>query len=166
MKRLFADRSGETKTSLLSTSLLWFLLFGVFLFNTQLNRNYVQRDFVDHATSIAADTAAKTLCADPADFGGSPVGDATGPRLQAIRSSVDKVLSLVSDDAGACKLTLLTADKRPLTRAQPDTDIAVELKCEFPCTLPFAAQIMCSGSPRRVRLEATQITRPMGCDVR
>ena len=34
----------------------------------------------------------------------------------------------------------------------------------LPCTFPFAAQILCDGSPRHLTLTASQTAVAMGCD--
>lgn len=160
--RLLQDDRGSATTQLLSLSPLWFIVFGVFLMNVQLGRSYLQRDMVDHATAVAADATMKTLCADARDFGGVPLGAFTGARERAVREAIDPLLELVSSEPRACTLAVHPRGEggSPGTQA-----VEVELRCDFPCDIPIAAQAMCSGSPRRVRFAAKRTTVAMGCDV-
>ncbi len=164
MKRLLADTSGSAQGLVLSFAPLWFIVFGVFLMNVQLGRNYIQRDVVDHAVALAADTAAKVACADDADLAGSPVGSLDDRRLAVVRASVAPLLALVASTPDACRLSVAEA---PGGTGGPGTmTLRVSLDCELPCDIPVAAQAMCSGTPRRVRFAARQTTVAMGCDVR
>ena len=40
----------------------------------------------------------------------------------------------------------------------------VSVACEIPCNIPFAAQILCKGSPSHVSFEAKQQATATGCD--
>ncbi|WP_394847129.1 hypothetical protein LZC95_06625 [Pendulispora brunnea] len=169
-QRFLSDTNGSGISNMFSFAPTWFIVSGVFLMNVQLSRNYMQRDMVDHAAAIAADTAMKTICADARDFGGASQGEFTGGRASAIRASVEPVLGLVaqgqasalSKDDQTCKVTA-----RPVHGGIPGSrQVEVEVRCEFPCDLPFAAQMMCSGSPRHVTFAAKQTTVAMGCDMR
>ncbi|WP_394822990.1 hypothetical protein [Pendulispora albinea] len=162
MRRFLSDTRGSGVSNMFSAAPTWFVVFGVFLMNVQLSRNYVQRDMVDHATAIAADTASKVMCADARDFGGAPQGSFTGGRADAIRSSVDPVLGLVSKGSQVCNV-----EATPKGSSTPGArEIDVKIRCEFPCELPFAAQLMCSGSPKHVTFEGKQTTVAMGCDMK
>ncbi|WP_394836794.1 hypothetical protein LVJ94_07785 [Pendulispora rubella] len=161
-QRFLSDTNGSGVSNMFAFAPTWFIVSGVFLMNVQLSRNYMQRDMVDHAAAIAADTAMKTICADGRDFGGASQGEFTGGRASAIRASVDPVLGLASNDAQTCQVTA-----RPKHGGTPGSrQVEVEVRCEFPCDLPFAAQMMCSGSPRHVTFVAKQTTVAMGCDMR
>jgi hypothetical protein len=159
-RRLLRDQRGSAMTQLLSLSPTWFIVFGVFLMNAQLGRNYVQRDVVDHATALAADATMKTLCADARDFGGAPAGQLTGARADAVRASIDPVLSLVSSSQG-CKVDARTLGPG---EASGTRQVEVEVTCDFSCDIPFAAHVMCSGSPPHVTFTARQTTVAAGCD--
>lgn len=132
------------------------------MMNMQLGRNYIQRDMVDHATAVAADSTMKTLCADSKDYGGVPLGEYKGARATAIRDSIEPLIGLVSSSRDACKLNVRegAGGTAPGTRA-----VEVELRCDFPCNIPIAADLMCSGSPKRVVFVAKRSTVAMGCDV-
>jgi len=161
-QRFLSDTNGSGISNMFSFAPTWFIVSGVFLMNVQLSRNYMQRDMVDHAAAIAADTAMKTICADARDVGAASQGEFTGGRASAIRASVEPVLGLVSKDDNTCRVTA-----RPKPGGTPGSrQVEVEVHCEFPCDLPFAAQMMCSGSPRHVTFEAKQTTVAMGCDMR
>jgi hypothetical protein len=144
-----------------STSVSWTLVFGGFLMMTQLGQNTHQRDVLDHATSVAADTVTKTLCADAKDYGGVPLGTYAGARAQAVTSAVDPLLSLVAPK-NACKVNV-----KPTAAGTADPGsrpMDVEIACEIPCKVPFAAQVMCSGWPGHVNFTAKQTAMAMGCD--
>ena len=68
--------------NLLSMSMSWYVVFGTFLMTMQLGQTAHQRDIVDHATAVGADTLAKTLCADARDYGGTPLGVYAGERAR------------------------------------------------------------------------------------
>jgi len=159
--KFLSDTQGSGISNMFSFAPTWFIVSGVFLMNVQLSRNYVQRDMVDHAAAIAADTASKTICADARDFGGAPQGEFTGGRAAAIRASVEPVLGLVSNSNQTCQVT--ATPKPGSTPGARETE--VEVRCEFPCELPLAAQMMCTGSPRHVTFVAKQKTVAMGCDM-
>ena len=162
VSRLLDEETGSASTQLLSWAPVWFIVFGVFLMNVQLGRNFLQRDMVDHATSVAADTTMKTLCADAADYGGVPPGEFAGKRASAVRETIAPLLSLVSRDDQACRLKVTggAAPSEAGTR-----NVAIELTCDFPCEIPIAAQIMCSGAPKHVTFVARRSTVAMGCDM-
>jgi hypothetical protein len=158
---LLTDTRGSATTNLLSLAPTWLVVFGVFLLNVQLGRTAVQRDMVDHATSIAADATMKILCADARDFGGAPAGQLTGARQTAVRASIDPILSLASSNPRC------TVEGRALGDGPaPGTrQVEIDVTCEFPCDVPLAARVMCSGSPPHVTLSAKQTTVAAGCDV-
>jgi hypothetical protein len=161
VKNLWTDTEGSAATSFMSLAPTWFVVFSVFLMNVQLSRNYVQRDVVDHAASLAADAAMKVACADAQDYGGSSAGDLSGERLDAVNASIQNVLSLVSSGGKECHVS-----GRPSagSGASGGRTIDVEVTCDFACTIPIAAQVMCSGSPPHVTFSAHQTAVAMGCD--
>lgn len=161
LARLLRDQRGGAMTTMLSLSPTWLVVFGVFLMNAQLGRNYVQRDVVDHATALAADATTKTLCADASDFGGAPAGQLTGARADAVRASIEPVLSLVSSSQG-CHVDARTLGQG---EASGTRQVDVVVTCDFSCDIPFAAQVMCSGSPPHVTFSRHQTTVAAGCDV-
>ncbi len=161
-RRLLVDATGSASTQLLSWAPVWFIVLGVFLMNVQLGRNFIQRDMVDHATSVAADTTMKTLCADAVDYGGVPPGEFTGKRASAVRETIAPILRLVSPETNACRLRV-TGNAAPSSAGTRTVDI--ELSCEFPCEIPIAAQVMCAGTPRHVTFAAKRTTVAMGCDM-
>jgi hypothetical protein len=162
--RLLRDTRGSASTQLLSFSPTWFVVFGVFMMNVQLVRSSVQRDMVDHATALAADATMKTLCADGQDFGGAAAGELTGARADAVRASIEPVLGLVSSDTKRCRVTTRPTQGGAGSSASGARAVEVELTCEFPCEIPIAAHVMCSGSPPHVTFSAKQTTVAMGCD--
>src|SRR5882672_5005211 len=106
VERFWKDTRGSAQSNMLSFAPTWFVVFGVFLMNVQLSRNYMQRDMVDHATSVAADTAMKVMCADSQDYGGAAMGEFSGGRAEAIRRSVEPTLHLASShNNDVCKVT-------------------------------------------------------------
>jgi hypothetical protein len=163
IERLLKDTRGSAQSNMLSFAPTWFVVFGVFLMNVQLSRNYMQRDMVDHAAAVAADTAMKVMCADTQDYG-APMGEFAGGRAAAIKRSVDSTLKLASKHEDACKVT---ATPKGQTESG-GREIEVEVNCEFPCEVPFAAQLMCSGgaTSKHVTLVKKQTTVAMGCDMK
>ncbi|MBS2015305.1 MAG: hypothetical protein JST00_20630 [Deltaproteobacteria bacterium] len=146
--------------NVLTTTVSWSVLFGVFLMNLELGRAAHQRDMVDHAAAVAADTVTKTLCASAKDYAGMPEGAYGGAREAAVWKAVGPRLDLVAPP-GACRIRA--------TPAGPSLDpgvreMSVEVSCEIPCRIPFAAEIMCHGSPRSLTFKASQRAVAMGCD--
>lgn len=150
---LLRDTSGNAITEALSFSPTWFVVFGVFLMNVQLGRNYEQRDMVDHAASLAADAVMKNVC-DSAD------GTLTGASLQSVDASVQPLFQLVSSAKNPCRVTATpTGEESSVSGARP---LEVEVTCRFPCTIPVASAVMCTGG--FVTFTARQKTVAMGCD--
>jgi len=151
-----------------SMSTSWYALFGVFLMNVQLGQNYHQRDMVDHAAAVAADTTTKTLCADKKDFGGVPQGQFTGAREKAVQDATSPILDLVAPK-NACKVSAKSGAAAGASGASGASgaddgkkQMDVSVKCEIPCSVPFAAQLMCKGG--KVSFEAKQKATATGCD--
>lgn len=161
-ERLARDDRGGAMENLSSTTMSWYVMFSVFLMNVQLGQSYHQRDMVDHATSVAADTVTKTLCADAKDFGGVPLGQYAGDRAKAVNKAVEPILGLVAPK-DACRVSV--KPKGGAGAADPaNKAMDVEISCEIPCNIPLAAQIMCKGSPAHVSFEAKQTAIATGCD--
>lgn len=160
LARLLRDERGGGLENVMSTSVSWFLMFGVFLMNVQLGQSAHQRDMVDHAASVAADTVTKSLCADAKDYGGAPIGTYVGARERAVNASVKPMLDLVAP-ADACQVRVKPAG----ANTDPGKrEMDVDVRCEIPCKVPFAAQVMCEGSPRHVTFQSKQRAVAMGCD--
>lgn len=159
------DRGGALENGF-SMSTSWFALFSVFLMNVQLGQNYHQRDMVDHAASVAADSVTKTLCADAKDYGGVPQGQYTGARKKAVDDATKPILGLVAGDSD-CKVSASSAGGEGSDLAgvadpgRKPMDVSV--RCEIPCKVPFAAQIMC-GAGSKITLESKQKATATGCD--
>lgn len=143
-------------------SMSWYVVFGVFLMTVQLGQSAHQRDIVDHAASVAADTLTKTLCADARDYGGTPLGTYAGERARAVKAAVDPLLALAAPK-DACRI-----DVRPNAEAASADPAArpmeLAITCTIPCSVPFAAQAMCEGWPGHVTFQAKQTAVAMGCD--
>lgn len=149
-----------------SMSTSWYALFSVFLMNVQLGQNYHQRDMVDHAAAVAADTVTKTLCADAKDFGGVPQGQYSGAREKAVKEATSPILDLVAP-GDACKVSAKSAGGAGVGGGHDgNKQMDVSVNCEIPCSVPFAAQIMCEGGPGKshVKFEAKQRATATGCD--
>jgi hypothetical protein len=147
-----------------SMSTSWYALFSVFLMNVQLGQNYHQRDMVDHAAAVAADTVTKTLCADTKDYGGVPQGQYSGAREKAVKDATSPILDLVAPK-NACKVSAKSGGAAGGS-ADGKKQMDVSVNCEIPCNVPFAAQIMCKGGPGKshVNFEAKQKATATGCD--
>lgn len=153
LARFLRDTSGNAVTEALSFSPTWFVVFGVFLMNVQLGRNYEQRDMVDHAASLAADAVMKNVC-DSAD------GTLEGQSLAAVNAQVQPLFQLVSSAKNPCKVTATpSGGESSVSGARP---LEVDVTCKFPCTIPFASNLMCTGG--FVTFTAKQRTVAMGCD--
>jgi hypothetical protein len=162
LARLARDDRGGALENLSSTTMSWYVLFSVFLMNVQLGQSHHQRDMVDHAASVAADTVTKTLCADAKDYGGVPEGQYAGARAAAVNQAVEPILGLVAP-AGACHVTV--KPKGAGAGGDPGAkEMDVEISCEIPCNVPLAAQVMCQGTPAHVSLDAKQKAVATGCD--
>lgn len=161
--RLARDERGGLLENVSSLSLSWFAMFSVFLMNVQLGQSYHQRDLVDHAASVAADAAAKTLCADPKDFDGVARGDYRGARARAVESAARPILDLAAT-SDACHVTARPKAAAEAASGGGTKEIEVQVDCEIPCRIPLAAQAMCSGSPAHVTFQAKQKAVAMGCD--
>jgi hypothetical protein len=156
-QRLLRDTSGGAITDMLSFTPTWFVLFGVFLMNVQLGRNYEQRDMVDHAAALAADTTMKTICDNN---NGSPIGALTGPSMGAVNTSIQPLLQMVSGASNPCQVQAIpSGDGGGVSGAR---EVDVEVTCRFPCTVPLASQLMCTDG--YVTLSAKHKTVAMGCD--
>jgi hypothetical protein len=138
----------SASTNLLSFSTTWFVAFNVFLMNVQLGRNYVQRDAVDHAAAVAADTAGKTYC-----------DSSSSSSAAATKRSVQPVLDMVGSP-DSCQV--VTTQKGIGESAGRELDVAI--KCRFACTIPIASQAMCTNG--FVTFEKHQTTVAMGCDAK
>lgn len=161
LARLARDDRGGVLENVSSLSVSWYVTFGVFLMNVQLAQSYHQRDMVDHAASVAADTVTKTLCADAKDFGGAPEGQYGGAREAAVKKAIEPILGLVAPP-DACRVTV--KPREDAADADPGKkEVDVELACELPCKIPFAAQVMCKGTGH-VSFAAKQRAVAMGCD--
>jgi len=92
------------------------------------------------------------------------MGEFAGGRAEAIKRSVDSTLKLANKRDDVCKVT---ATPKGQTESG-GREIEVEVNCEFPCEVPFAAQLMCSGSAtsKHVTFEKKQTTVAMGCDMK
>jgi hypothetical protein len=148
LRRLVHDERGNVATEMMAFSPTWLIVFGVFLMNVQLGKNAVQRDMVDHGTAIAADIASKTYCQKQ---GQSPQA--------AMTTAIKPLMDLAGSGGNPC-----TAQATPSGGGSDsgNQQLDVELKCTFPCTVPFASKFMCQGG--NVSFEAKQTTVAMGCD--
>ncbi len=155
IRRFLADVSGNAVTESLSFSPTWFILFGVFLMNVQLGRNYEQRDMVDHAASVAADAVMKNVC-DSSD------GSLSGAALDEVNTAVQPLFQLVSSAKNPCRVTARPSGQSSSVSGARALD--VEVSCRFPCTIPIASAAMCNDG--FVTYSATQKTVAMGCDAR
>ena len=164
LRRLRADTRGELVSTTLSLVVSMFVVSGIFLLNTQLNKAYIQRDMVDHAASLAASAANKILCANSDAVGGDSLGSTTGSRAQTVKNAVQPVLSLVAEP-DQCKIEYLQGDA-PVTKVQPDQQLDVQVTCTIPCSVPFAAARMCEGTPASLTYKAKQSIQPTGCDMK
>jgi hypothetical protein len=144
--RLLRDTSGNATTNLLSFAPTWFFTFGVFLMNTQLGRHYVQRDIVDHAVALAADTTSKTYCENQ------------GQSSAAVSASIQPLIQMVSG-GDPCQVQQQESGGGGDSGGR---QIDVTVTCRFPCTIPFASQLMCDGG--YATFKASQKTTAMGCD--
>lgn len=151
----------SSAANVLSTTVSWSVLFGVFLMNVQLTQAAHQRDMVDHATAVAADTVTKTLCASAKDFGGRPEGAYGGARELAVWKATEPLLGLVAP-AGACRIRVTPAAAVSIDPGAREMN--VEVSCDIPCRIPFAAEVMCHGSPSKLSFKGTQRAVAMGCD--
>ncbi len=164
MRRLLGDERGFAGMNVLSFGVMWSGVCGIFLMNVQFGRHFIRRDFVDHATAVAADAASKIVCADPAAYGGAPRGQLGGARQAAVFQVIAPLLSQVTSSPDACALTL--EDAPGVSPTSPGAlPIDVALSCTFPCEIPFAANAMCTGTPPQVVFTAHQTTVAAGCDV-
>jgi hypothetical protein len=157
MKRLLRDESANAITELLSFSPTWFVVFGVFLMNVQLGHNYEQRDMVDHATSLAADVASKTVCDN---MNGSPSGSLSGSSLQQVNTAIQPLIQMVSSTPNPC--TVQGTPNGGGGGTSGAVQLEVQVQCHFQCTVPFASKLMCSGG--MVNFTGKQTTVAMGCD--
>ncbi len=163
---LLRDERGGMLENISSMSMSWYALFSVFLMNVQLGQGYHQRDMVDHAASVAADTVTKTLCADAEDYGGTPPGEYKGDREKAVNKAVEPLLGLVAPK-DACKVKATAAGGGSgggASAGDGKKEMDVTVSCEIPCSIPLAAQVMCSGSPPHISFEAKQKATATGCD--
>jgi hypothetical protein len=142
--RLGGDTRGHVTTNLLTQGLTFCLVGGVFLSNSQLSRSYVQRDAVDHAAAVAADTAMKTYCDSRSDRAGAP------------RASVLPLLEAAG--ARSCQVTAAPVGVTP--SAGRILDVSVD--CSFPCPIVYAAATMCHAG--MLRFVQHKKTVAMGCD--
>ena len=156
MKRLLRDETGNAITELLSFSPTWFVVFGVFLMNVQLGRNYVQRDMVDHSAALAADVASKTVCDN---MNGSPSGSLSGPAMAAVNRTIQPLIQMASGANNPCTVNAKPSGGGGVPGA---VQLDVEVSCHFPCTVPFASKFMCQDG--FVNFTAKQTTVAMGCD--
>lgn len=141
-----------------STAVSWTCLFSVFMMNVQLAQNYHQRDMVDHATAVAADTVTKTLCADAKDYGNVPPGEYAGARTAAVENAAKPLLELVAPP-DACRVNV----KASSASADPGRkDMDVSVACEIPCRIPIASAAMCRDG--KVSFTAKQSAVVTGCD--
>jgi hypothetical protein len=144
MVRLRGDCRGHVTTNLLTQGLTFCLVGGVFLSNSQLSRSYVQRDAVDHAAAVAADTAMKTYCDSRSDRQGAP------------RTSVMPLLEAAG--ARSCEVNAAPVGITPSAGRMLD----VSVDCSFPCPIVYAATSMCHrGALHFVQHKKTVA---MGCD--
>jgi hypothetical protein len=146
MRRLWLDTSGTATTNLLSFAPTWFFTFSVFLMNVQLGRHYVQRDVVDHAAALAADTTSKTYCEN------------SGGSTASVNTSIQTLMQMVSS-SNPCQVTQKESGSGGESGGR---EIDVTVTCRFPCTIPLASQVMCNGG--YVTFTASQKTTSMGCD--
>jgi hypothetical protein len=163
VRRVLRDDRGGAMENLGSMSISWYVMFSVFLMNVQLGQSYHQRDMVDHAASVAADTVTKTLCADAKDYGGVAPGNYQGARKQAVDDAVSPILGLVAPK-DACKLDVKNSSTAGGGGDPGKKDMSVGIACEIPCRVPFAAQVMCKGSPRHVSFQSKRAATVTGCD--
>jgi hypothetical protein len=138
-----------TSPNLLGFSLTWFVIFFVFLMNTQLGQLFYRRDIVDHATTTAMDTATKTYCKNDENI--------TATEAAALRA-IDPLLDTVG---GRCLVSVKPVGQGADPGARP---LDVGVKCAFPCKIPIAAQFMCKDG--QTTLESRQRTVALGCDGR
>jgi hypothetical protein len=164
LARLRDDTRGDLIATTMSLAMSMFVVSGIFLLNTQLNKAYIQRDMVDHAAALAADAANKVLCANSSATGGDALGSTTGSRADTVRNAVQPLLNLVAAQ-DQCKIEYLQGDS-PVSQVQPDQQLDVQVTCTIPCSVPFAAARMCNGSPPSLTYKAKQSIQPVGCDMK
>lgn len=152
LQRLLADQRGETTTNLLGFSVTWFVIFFVFMMNVQLGQLFHRRDVVDHAVTLAADSASKTYCAQGED--------STASEREALRVIDPVLLTAATNDGRTCTLRVHPS---AVPSADPGaTDLDVALDCAFDCKIPVAAQVMCKAG--RVSFTSRLKTVALGCD--
>jgi hypothetical protein len=173
LARLVRDESGGIVDNTFTTAIGWYVVFGMFLMFMQYAQIAHQRDVIDHAASVGGDELMKTLCANPMDYGETPLGAYVGARATAVQSAVEPLLDLVAPK-GACQVAAMPADvtEQP-TAVSPETGarpMGLEIRCKIPCKIPFAAQMMwmCDGREdvinTSVTLSAKHTVVAMGCD--
>lgn len=163
VRDLARDEHGSAVTNVLSMATAMPVAVGFSFLTMQLFQSSYHRDMVDHAASVAADAMTKSLCSNTDKFGGTPRGAYTGARQAYVEERVRSQMAQV----GSKDKWRITA--KPGTSAATTPDLGsmpmdVEVAFDAPCSFPFAAQILCEGSPRHLSLKASQSAVAMGCD--
>jgi len=149
LKALFRDTRGEATTNTLGFALTWFVTFFTFLMNVQLGQLFHRRDVVDHAGAVAADTAKKTYCMKEED-------------KSATEAEAKKAINAVLDSAGGNEACQVSINPQGEGSDPGSKTLEVKLQCKFPCKVPIAAQVMCSGGKSEIDAKLTTVA--MGCD--
>jgi hypothetical protein len=148
LRSFIKDDSGQSTGNLLGFAMTWFCVFFVFLMNVQLGQLFHRRDVVDHAASLAADSAKKAYCEK---------GESTGAAEQAAKKAMTPILDTV--EGQGCNLSV-----RPKGSGGDDgsKELDVILECTFDCKIPVAAQFMCKGG--KTKFDSKLKTVSQGCD--
>lgn len=163
VRRLLRDEGGSALTNLFSMASAMPVAIGFSFLTMQLFQSSYHRDMVDHAASIASDAVTKSLCSNSKDFGGVPRGVFAGGRQVYVEEQVRSRLSqYVPNDK--CRVLVKPAKATAMTTDLGSLPMDVEVTCDAPCNFPFAAQVLCTGSPRHLTLSASRTAVPMGCD--
>jgi hypothetical protein len=162
-RHLLRNEDGDALTSLFSMATAMPVAVGFSFLTMQLFQSSYHRDMVDHGASIAADALTKSLCSNSKDFGGVPRGVFAGNRQQYVETRVRSQLALVAPQ-DKCRVSAKPGKSLATTPDPGSLPMDVEVSCDAPCTFPFAAQILCDGSPRHLTLTASQSAVAMGCD--
>lgn len=163
LRHLLRDERGSALTNLFSMATAMPVAVGFSFLTMQLFQSSYHRDMVDHGASIAADALTKSLCSNSKDFGGVPRGAFAGARRQYVEDRVRSRLSLVVPGE-KCRVNVKPPKATSVTPDPGSIPMDVEVSCDAPCSFPFAAQVLCTGSPRHLTLTASQTAVAMGCD--
>lgn len=163
LRRLLRDEGGSALTNLFSMATAMPVAVGFSFLTMQIFQSSHHRDMIDHAASIAADSVTKSLCSNSKDFGGVPRGVYAGGRQLYVEQQVrSRLAQYVANDK--CRVSVKPSKASATSADFGSLPMDVEVSCDAPCNFPFAAQLLCTGSPRHLKLTATRTAVPMGCD--